>query len=219
MAKKNIQRRKMAPRAVALLAVTGMLILMLCITLAGKRIRNNGRRYAQKLGEQIGMSMETAADAARVEFTTGSAYACVNRASGGVPYVFESPKSVEADGVTLPQWVIFCESVNSTLTSVTYYDYRQLERFGHGAKLRGHVDPAEIMTDMTPAHVQGHLGFLPLRRMYDADGLQEAYKYWYTDDAGTTYETILYVNYNAEGNAQSAAELKTEFILEELTVR
>ncbi|MBQ9695113.1 MAG: hypothetical protein IJV58_01645, partial [Oscillospiraceae bacterium] len=63
MAKKNIQRRKMAPRAVALLAVTGMLILMLCITLAGRRIRNNGRRYAQKLGEQIGMSMETAADA------------------------------------------------------------------------------------------------------------------------------------------------------------
>ena len=114
MAKKKIQRRKMAPRAVALLAGIALLLAVIVIFVSGRQMRNNGRRYARKLGEQIGMSVATAAEAAKVEFVNASAYPSVTRAAG-TPYLFESPKTTEANGATLPQWVIFCNAVNDTV--------------------------------------------------------------------------------------------------------
>ena len=212
-------RRRMAPRAVALLTVIAALLLLLVISLLRSQMRNNGRRYAAKLGEQVGMSVGAAQDAAGVELGTSSQYPVVSQVGAAYPYVYESPKTTTVAGVEVPQWVIFCAASNDTITQVVFYDYRQLQSNGHGARVRSHIELSGVTTGMTPATVQGFVGSLPLRRLYvTGQGLEETYKYHFKADDGTMTECLLYVTYDADGHACTASESTRAAVSELLSV-
>ncbi|HAJ96616.1 MAG TPA: hypothetical protein DCO72_02620 [Ruminococcus sp.] len=200
-------------------------ILVLVGVIAGLIIygnwRNNGAKFALKLSQQIGEQQATAEKSAHLKLGGSSEFSCINQIAmeqGGL--LFESQKATTVSGVKIPEWVIFAREENGDILSeITFYHYKQLGEFGNGVKVKAHVAAEGITTIMTPEAVQHYVGFAPLRVNYNADGMQEAYKYYYRDlNSGDSVSYILYVNYE-NGFAVSAAEEENLFILPFLTLR
>lgn len=212
-------KRKLSPKAIMVIAIAAAVVIaVVVITIAISRWRNNGARYAQRLGEQIGVSPETAQKYAHMTLENASQYSCINVAATEFPFLYESKKTVRVSGVTIPEWVIYVDAENNTVTRVAYYNYEQLHKYGNGVKTKAHVESAGITLGMSPEAVQQYIGFAPLRVYYSDEGMQEAYKYYYNDqNTGNTVSYVLYINYN-DGKAASALEEENQFILSMLTL-
>ena len=217
---KKKKKRKLSPKAALVLVCAVLVIIVIIVAVfAVSRHLNNGKRYAERLSEQIGVSKDTAEKYAHVTLQNASQFACINVAAEPYPYLYESKKTVKVSGVSIPQWVIYISENNGSMSEVLYYDYAQLEKYGNGVKTDQHVETSGITIGMSPDAVQQYIGFAPLRISYNADGMQEAYKYYYKDqNTGNTVSYILYVNYT-DGKAASAAEEENQFILSMLTVK
>jgi hypothetical protein len=215
-------KRRFSPQAAAILF--GVIVIVAIIALISAKVnawKNDGARYARSLSEQIGVSPETAEKYTKVELTGSSDYACVNAAAAAqeYSYLYESSKSVEVSGVSVPEWLIFARTVNNVITEVTYYDYTQLKTYGQGVETRGHVDAAMINTGMDSAAVQEYIGFAPLRTKYTSEGVVETYKYHYEDkESGNLVSYLLHVSY-LNGKASAAAEEENQFVVSLLTVK
>lgn len=196
------------------LAVIVIIVMIIVVT----GLRNDGKRYAEKLAEQIGVSPETAGKYAHMTLEGSSEYAFINMAAEDCPHLFESKKTVQVSGVTLPQWVIYVQENNNTITGIEYYDYRQLEKYGNGVKTKSHIEPSGITTSMDADAVQHYIGFAPLQTRYTNDGIQEVYKYYYKDqNTNNTVSYLLRVDY-VDGLAASMSEEENVFILSVLKV-
>lgn len=217
---KRSRKRRMSPKAILVLAgIVAAIILIIIGIIAFARWRNDGARYAARLGEQIGVSPQTAQKYAHLTLENASTFACINEAAAEFPYLYESKKSVKISGVSIPEWVIYVAVSDNTVTDVYYYNYNQLQKFGNGVKTQAHVEAAGITIGMSPDAVQHYIGFAPLRVYYSSEGIQEAYKYYYKDqNTGNTVSYVLYVNY-IDGQAASAAEEENRFILSMLTLK
>lgn len=213
------RRRRMSPKALLLLAgIVAVVILLIFGIIMFSRWRNNGGRYAVKLSEQIGVSPQTAQKYAHITLENASQFACINEAAAEYPYLYESKKTVRVSGVSIPEWVIYISVSDNTVTDVSYYNYNQLQKYGNGVKTQAHVETVGITIGMSPDAVQHYIGFAPLQVYYTAEGMQEAYKYYYKDqNTGNTVSYVLYVNYE-DGQAVSAAEEENRFILSMLTL-
>ncbi len=215
-------KRRFSPQAAAMLFAAIVLVaIIILISAKVKEWRNDGARYAQTLSEQIGVSPETAEKYTKVELTGTSEYACVNAAAAAqsYSYLFESQKTVEVSGVSVPEWLIFAGTVNNVITEVTYYDYTQIAGYGNGIKTKAHIDAAMINTGMDSKAVQDYVGFAPLRTKYTSEGVVETYKYFYEDkETGNLVSYLLHVSY-MNGKASAAAEEENQFMVELLTVK
>ncbi|MBE6850178.1 MAG: hypothetical protein E7504_00335 [Ruminococcus sp.] len=219
--KPNQQQRKLrlSPRAaLAIFVVIIIIVAAAIITIKVGQWKNDGARYARTLSEQIGVSPETAQKYARMTLENSSAHACVNMATENYEYMYESKKTVQVSGVTIPQWLILAGTSNNVITDVTYYDYRQLKKYGNGVETDAHVKHEGINTSMDPTAVQKYIGFPPLCTKYTTDSLVESYKYFYEDkNTGDTVSYTLHVTYK-DGKAASAVEEENYFILSVLTM-
>ncbi len=212
--------RRISPKAAAILfAIIVVVVVAAIVTIKVQQWRNDGARYAQTLSEQIGVSPETAEKYARMKLEKTSEYACVNMAADEDDYIYESKKSVQVSGVTIPEWLILTSTVNNVVTEVSYYDYRQLKEYGNGVKTKAHISYEGINTGMDSAAVQKYMGFAPFCTRYNGENVVESYKYYYKDkNTGDTVSYLLHVTYNADGKAASAAEEENYFILSVLTL-
>ncbi len=214
-------KARFSPRAAAVLFVVIVIIAAaVIITVKVGQWRNDGARYAAALSEQIGISTETAKKASRVSLKTDSEYANINMAAAETySHLFESKKTVEVSGVTIPEWVIYTGTVNDVITEVCYYDYKQLKTYGNGVETADHIGAQGISTNMDPAGVQEYIGFAPLCTKYTSTEIVETYKYYYEDaNTGNTISYLLHVTYQ-NGKAVSAAEQENNFILSVLTLQ
>lgn len=202
-----------------LLAVLLVIIGVIIGVVQFNRWRNDGERYARNLSEQIGTVMETAQKEAHVEMKTTSEYACINLAAEGYNGLYESGKTVQVSGVTIPQWLILTRTSGGNLTEVAYYDYRQLKKYGNGVKTSAHVATDGVTTGMATETVEEYVGFAPLCTLYtSATDMSEHYKYYYKDkNTGDTVSYILTVNYK-DGKVVSVSEDENYFILSVLTL-
>jgi len=229
--KKNIPKKKFSLRNFRMPEVnrSTMVVLIAIAVLIGVIVgfivhanwRNNGARFAYKLSEQLGEQQATAEKYARLKFGGSSEFSCINQiAMEQGNTLFESKRATTVSGVKIPEWVIFAREENGDILSeIIFYHYKQLGEFGNGVKVKAHVAPEGITTIMSPEAVQHYVGFAPLRVNYNADGMQEAYKYYYKDlNSGNSVSYILYVNYE-NGLAVSAAEEENLFILPFLTLK
>lgn len=213
-------RRRLSPRAAAALFIVIVVIAVIGIVIVKvQQWKNDGARYALTLSEQIGVSPETAQKYARVDLSDTSEYACVNMIVQEGQYVYESKNAVEVSGVTIPEWLVITGTLNNVVTDVTFYDYRQLKKYGNGVETSGHVEATGISTSMTPADVQKYIGFAPLCTKYTSTDVVETYKYYYNDEeSGNVVSYLLNVTYT-NGIASAASEKENHFILSVLTVQ
>ena len=218
------EEKKAAKRHISWKAI-GIVLLSIAV-LAGaiygyiriSQWRNNGSAYAQRLSEQIGVSVSTAEKYAHLTLESASAYACVNMAAEAYPHLYESPRKTEVMGVTVPEWVIYIGEDGDKITEVQYYDYRQLQKYGTGVKLDAKLDTQGITSGMTPDAVQTYAGFAPLRTLYNGDGFEEAYKYYFKDqNTGNTVSYVVTVEYT-NGQVTKVSEEENYFILSVLSL-
>lgn len=217
--KEKTPRRRISLKAFAILfAVIVVIAGVIWIVLAVGRWRNNGAAYASSLAEQIGVSPETAEKYAHLTLQTTSNFACVNMAAQGYPYLYESKKTVEVSGVTIPEWVILVDVQNNSLTQVVYYDYNQLKKYGNGVKTNVHIATDGATSGMDSKTVAEYIGFAPLCTSYTSAGMVQYYKYYYKDkNTNNTVSYILTADY-ADGKLRSLHEKENYFILDDLTV-
>lgn len=212
-------RRRLSPRAAALLFIIIVVFAVIgIIVVKVQQWKNDGTRYALSLSEQIGVSPETAQKYARITLAPNSAFPCINMVLEPEQLVYESKNSVEVSGVTIPEWVVVADTLNNVLTEVTFYDYRQLKRYGNGMETSGHIDAQSISNNMTPEDVQKHIGFAPFCTKYTNAGVVETYKYFYEDpESGNIVSYLLHITYQ-NGVAFEAKEQENHFILSVLTL-
>lgn len=180
--------------------------------------RNNGSGYAEKLSEQIGVRAATAQKYAHVNLQSASEFACINMAAADYPHLFESTRTTQVMGVTIPEWVIYIGETNDTVTDVIYYNYKQLQNYGSGIAANAHIGTEGITPGMTPEAVQTYVGFAPLCTAYSNEGFTESYKYYFEDqNTGNTVSYIITVTYD-DDLVKSVSEEEHYFILSVLTV-
>ncbi|MCR5717446.1 MAG: hypothetical protein K6F80_00210 [Oscillospiraceae bacterium] len=181
--------------------------------------RNNGTAYAQKLGEEVGASVETAQRYAHITLQTASSYSCINMAAEEYPHLFESTRKTEVLGVRIPQWVIYIGETKNVVTEVRYYDYKQLQKFGTGVKADQKIDIQGITNGMNQDAVHQFVGFQPLCTAYSSAGITESYKYWCKDaNTDTTFSYTLRVEYE-DGIVKNVDETEDLFIVPVLKVK
>jgi hypothetical protein len=212
------QKRRISWKAIGIIVLAAVLLVgIIAAVIVFSNWRNNGVAYAEKLSEQIGVSAETAQKYAHVTLKGASEYACINMAAEEYPYVYESTRTTNVMGVSIPQWVIYVQEENSTMTEVVYYDYRQLQNYGNGVKTNQKINPAGITMGMRAEGVRQYVGFDPLCRAYDTKGMHETYKYYFKDqNTGNTAAYLLTVTYS-DGLVSAVAEEENYFILNVLT--
>lgn len=216
---KQPRKVRLSPRAA--LAIFVAIIVIVATTIIVIKVdqwKNDGARYARTLAEQIGVSPDTAQKYARITMENTSAHACINMATKDYGHLFESKKTVQVSGVTIPEWLVLAGTDNNVINEVVYYDYRQLKKYGNGVETSGHVKYEGINTGMDATAVQKYIGFPPLCTKYTSDSLVESYKYYYEDkNTGDTVSYTLHVTYK-DGKAASATEEENYFILSVLTM-
>lgn len=212
-------RRRLSPRAAALLfGIVVVIAIIGIIVVKVQQWKNDGSRYAQSLSEQIGVSPETAQKYARMTLVPSSEFPCVNMVMQQGQLVYESENSVEVSGVTIPEWVVFADTLNNVVTEVTFYDYRQLRRYGNGVETSGHIEAGGINNAMEQDNVQKYIGFAPFCTKYTSSGVVETYKYYYEDsESGNIVSYLLHITYQ-NGVAAKAEEQENHFILSVLTL-
>lgn len=212
-------RRRLSPKAAALLFIIIVVIAVIgIIVVKVQQWKNDGARYAVTLSEHIGVSPETAQKYARITLSSTSAFPCINMVLEPEQLVYESKDSVEVSGVTIPEWVVAADTLNNVVTEVTFYDYRQLKRYGNGVETSGHIDATTVNNTMTPEAVQKHIGFAPFCTRYTSSGVVETYKYYYEDsESGNIVSYLLHISYQ-NGVAFEAKEQENHFILSVLTL-
>ncbi len=214
------KKRKLSLKAVGIVTAVVVVLVAVCIGVVWfMRWKNDGARYAKSLSEQIGVSPETAQKYAHLTLDTASQFACINMAAEDYKYLYESKKTVQVSGVSIPQWVIYVGEDDNIVTDVQYYQYTQLQDYGNGVKVQAHVDVPGITIGMSQEGVHQYVGFAPLCVSYTSEGMREAYKYYYKDqNTGNTVSYVLYVTYE-DGVVSEVSEVENQFILSVLTVK
>lgn len=217
--KKPSEKRRISWKAIGIIVLAVALVIAAVFgVVTVMKWRNNGIGYAEKLSEQIGVSAATAQKYAHINLQGASEYACINMAAEEYPYVYESTRTTDVLGVSVPEWVIYIAEKNDTMTDVIYYDYRQLEKFGTGIKTTAKIDNNGITMGMTADAVQAYFGFAPLCIAYDTKGMKEMYKYYFKDqNTGDTVSYIVTVTYS-DGLVTAVSEEENYFILDVLKV-
>ncbi len=217
--KKDTKGVKLSPKAVLILLIIVLAIVGICLGIhAYSKYKDNGARYALALGEQIGVSPSTAEKYAKVTLDTVSENACVNMVAEEYSYLYESKKTVEVSGVSIPAWVIYCQTSNNVLTQVYYYNYRQLKTYGQGIKTSAYIDPSGITLGMTSEEVCTYIGFEPLCTAYTVGSVTETYQYYYKDkNTGNTVSYRVTVSYT-DDVVTAVGDEENYFILSVLTL-
>ena len=176
--KSAAKRRRILIAAAAVL----LLVLILAIALLIARRRNDGARYARKLAGGIGQQITAASKSAGVTLAQESSYATLNKLYASYQGITESKKSCHIEGVKLPQWAIFCNTNGDELSTVTYYNYKVLEKHIFGVQRKSYDDPNLVPTGATVEQAEEKLELEPFRIQYlqDKNELRE-YRYCYKD--------------------------------------
>ncbi len=179
-------------RVLMIIAAAAVLILVLAIVLVIRHRRNDGKRFAQELSAALGGTMAAAENTGSVKLHGRSENGYVNAVIPQNAYIAESPRSCKVQGVHMPEWVIVCAAEGETLSSVTYYNYEQLEKNVCGKERKSYLDPHTAPNGSDIVRTEEALGLEPYSISYRSDHTQvRDYRYCYKD--GESKDQVCYV--------------------------
>lgn len=199
-----------------LIAIAAVLVLAagLSLFLFIRKLHNDGARYARKLAEKIGSPLTTAQKAADITTKTTSDYVTLNQLFASYQGIAESSKSCRIEGVLLPQWAIFCNTNGDELSTVTYYNYKVLEKHIFGVQRKSYDDPNLVPTGATVEQAEEKLELEPFRIQYlqDKNELRE-YRYCYEDkDSGDVAAYIITGIWDENGQLTKLTDTRKNYI-------
>lgn len=178
--------------------------------------RNDGAKHADKLSMSIGASVNDAQKNAKIELVSASEYQVLNQMLYPIGGVYESTKSTEVQGVTLPEWIIHCNVDEGVLGEIVYYNYELLEKNAYGTERKTYLEPASLTAGCTVEQAESLLGLTPYAVTYHTDRTEtREYRYCYED--GETDDLTAYIittTWSAEGGMISASDVRVDFLSE-----
>lgn len=213
----NKKKKKLSIKGILILAVILLIaagIIALILFLQARR--NDGAAHALELSEEIGRDIQTAQKRTRINLSAASEYGVINQLATDYEYLYESPRSVQVRGVSIPQWVILTDVNGSQIEKVVFYDYRQLHSYGNGTKTKHRITTDGIIPGMDSISVEENLGLHPFCTEYTAGTTINRYKYYYKDK--NTSNTVSYTISATftDNQLQSIQETENLFILNDL---
>lgn len=212
--KKRGGKKSGLKRALIILAVIAVLALALFLFIWISRLRNDGARYAKKLSERIGSQLSVAEKSADISLKDKSDYQTLNTLFASYQAITESRKSCRIEGVKLPQWAIFCNTDADDLTTVTYYNYKVLEKNIFGTERKSYIDPQLVSPGTSVDDTEQKLELEPFRIQYlqGRNELRE-YRYCYEDkDSGDIVAYVITGIWDENGALSTITDTRKNYI-------
>ncbi len=212
--KKRGGKKSGLKRVLIILAVAAALALALFLFIMISRLRNDGARYAKKLSERIGSQLKIAEKSADVTLKSESDYPTLKNLFSSYQAIAESKKSCRIEGVKLPQWAIFCNTDADDLTTVTYYNYKVLEKNIFGTERKSYIDPQLVSLGTSVADTEAKLELEPYRIQYlqGKNELRE-YRYCYEDkDSGDIVAYVITGIWDESGALTAIPDTRKNYI-------
>ena len=212
--KKRGGRKNGLKRILIILAAVAVLGLALFLFIFISRLRNDGARYAKKLSDRIGTQLSAAQKAADVPLKSESDYPTLKNLFASYQAIAESKKSCRIEGVKLPQWAIFCNTDADDLTTVTYYNYKVLEKNIFGTERKSYNDPKLISPGSNVQAAEEKLELEPYRIQYlqGRNELRE-YRYCYEDkDSGDVVAYVITAIWDENGVLSKIEDTRKNYI-------
>lgn len=208
-------RRAIAARRV-LAALCGVVAigLVIGITVYVSSRRNNGAKHAEKLSLSLGASVMDAQQNAKINLVSESKYSILNPMLQPIGGVLESKKTIEVQGIHLPQWLILCDVTEGLLTEVTYFNYTVLKEQSYGTERKSYLEPSAAALGSTVEQTESLLGLSPYAVSYHGDRTEtREYRYCY-EDAETENLTayIITAKWNAEGGLTEISDVRVDIL-------
>ena len=212
--KKRGGRKNGLKRILIILAAVAVIGLALFLFIFISRLRNDGARYAKKLSDRIGTQLSAAQKAADVPLKSESDYPTLKNLFASYQAIAESKKSCRIEGVKLPQWAIFCNTDADDLTTVTYYNYKVLEKNIFGTERKSYNDPKLISPGSNVQAAEEKLELEPYRIQYlqGRNELRE-YRYCYEDkDSGDVVAYVITAIWDENGVLSKIEDTRKNYI-------
>lgn len=200
-------------------AAAALIIFIVVFVTARK---NDGARYAEKLSEQLGVSLYSAGTEAGMDMNAQPVCTYLADAEESFDAVCESQKMTEVGGVTVPQWAIFCfADKDGKLDQINYYDYTLLKKHITGVKTDGYILLTDIVNGMHREKALEIVGIDPYCISYFASGTRQyKFRYCYKDD--TTKDMVAYtitLLFDVNDNVAAVIDEQDNFVADYLTVQ
>ena len=212
--RKKGSRGSRIKRILIILALIAVLALALFLFIFISRLRNDGARYAKKLSERIGTPLSSAEKAADIDLSSESAYPTLKNLFSSYQAIAESKKSCRIEGVKLPQWAIFCNTNADELTTVTYYNYKVLEKNIFGTERKSYIDPKLVSLGATVEMTEEKLDLEPYRIQYlQGKNVLREYRYCYEDkDSGDVVAYVITGIWDENGALTAIPDTRKNYI-------
>lgn len=214
-AKSRKQKLILAVRA-AVIAVLLALIVFLIITAAGSISSSKGRKIFDKV--PLGRDVDIINSDTVATFLGGksSAYGAVNHISD-YNYICESEKTVNVNGIQLPEWAVLLRSDDSgAVNEATLYNFSILKHNWMGARTAARLEPSTVEFGMTIKAAERALGLKPYTIIKESkeNTTVYIYRYNYTDsDSGNTCVRNFYVEVSdVDGKVKSAYDKQIDYL-------
>lgn len=169
-----------------------VLILTLVLVIVIQTHTSKSESLAQYIAKGIGHDMSDILKLEDVQLSEKSTYSGVTDYIK-FDYLSESDKSVTADGVNLPEWLICLTSDDDKLESVTLYDFTVMEESYKGENTDSEIKLSTFSSGDGITKVQNYIDLDPYSICYESGQTVYTYKYYFTDTAGNEQARALLV--------------------------
>ena len=180
--KNSVNKRKLILIAIAA-AVVILIIVIIIVSVVVSVKAAKGRKVFDKvpLGRNVAM---IEAETGEV-FTNGesSPYGALNYIAD-YDHICESEKSVDVDGINLPEWaVLLSENYSGNIDKASFYNFSVLKYSWMGEKMAAKIESSAVEYGMKIKSAERSLGLKPYVIVKENEGNTStyAYRYHYTD--------------------------------------
>lgn len=201
----KIKNKKIAAIGVGIIA---LIIVVLILIIVIEFSKSESEEMALFLSKGIGHDVSDVMKLDSVRLEEKSTYSGVTDYIK-FDYIAESDKSVTADGVILPEWLICVMTEKDKVSSVILYDFTVMKDTYKGEKTDGEIKLSSFSSGDSFSKIKNAVNVSPYSIEYKSDQTVYTYKYYYTDTAGNDQARALTVN--VSDNDYISSQTKTVY--------
>lgn len=201
---------------IAGIAVLLALAVLLIFIAAGNISAAKGRKIFDNV--DLGRDADIIRSKTKADFLEGkvSSYGAVNHISD-YNFICESEKSVNVDGIQLPEWAVLLKSDgDGSVNEAALYNFSVLKHGWMGARTAERLEPSTVEFGMTAKAAERALGLKPYTIIKESKENTSVYVYRYNyidSESGNTCVRNFYVEVSdVDGKVKSAYDSQLDYL-------
>ncbi len=200
---KNLNKKKI----IFFSAIT-IVFVVLIVLFVKFFVRKDGISLAYKLNEKIGQNIVKLEKNAKIHVNTSSSSPAINKPAD-FDYIYESDKSIEVDGVKVPEWTITFYATDTDITKIYYRDYTQQKKSYKGIRMKNPVDIDDLKKCSDLEEVEECFGFKPISITFHSDKTKEyRYMFYFNNDDKDEERREFIITFDESDDVKDISETK-----------